>query len=358
MRGRRGLATLLLAFAGVALALAAAELGLRLAGPGAPRRDRSEEGGAQPDPDLVGLPTLTTAIELAAPDARGVHEGVLHRTNRAGMRGPEVLREAHPGTFRIAIFGDSVAMGHRVVEEDTYAARLERRLAERSGGTRTEVLNLGLSGANIRHAIGRLERVGIPYAPDLIVYGFTVNDIEGSHFEPNSKQDRERYMASLGRFAGSSSRLLQVLWPRLVAIRSGLDPQPGSYEFALERAYLNDGPAWELIVRGLDRLAAIGRDQQVCIVVFLHPVIQQLNFAHPFERVYDRVAEAARTRGLFVAESLPVFRSHDAAELRFNVIDSHPNPEGHRLLTEALLLGLRDLPPRCGLPAGSRREVG
>lgn len=348
---RRALATLLLAFLGIALAAAAAELGLRLAGVGDVRRGPREAVLAPGvDPELLGLPILTTALELARPGVRGLHEGVLHRTNSAGMRGREVAREVPPGTFRIAVAGDSVTMGHRVVEEDTYSARSERELNAGAGATRFEVLNLGLSGANILHTVKRLERVGLLYAPDLIVYGFTVNDIEGPGFEPNSKSDRERYLGSIGRFAFSPSRLMQVVWPRLVTIRSGLDPQPGSYEYALERGYLNDGPAWGQIAHGLDRLAAIGRAREVCVHVLVHPVIQQLRFAHPFERVYERVARAAKERGLFVTRALEVFRGHDAADLRFDIVDSHPNAEGHRLLAEALLQGLRGLPARCGVP--------
>lgn len=350
MTARRGgkLATLILALASVAAALVAAEVGLRLAGAGEPDRNAAP---VPPDPELAGLPELRTTLELAQANVRGVHEGVLHRTNSAGMRGPEIALQAPPGTFRIALVGDSVTMGHRVKEEDTYAARLQRAFHGAPGQARVEVLNLGLSGANIRHVLGRLERVGLPYQPDLVVYGFTLNDIEGTHFEPNSQEDRQRYLASLGRFARSPSRLLRVVWPRLVAIRSGLDPQPGSYEYALERAYLHDGPAWRQITRGFDRFAAIGRERGICVDVFLHPVIHQLHFAHPFTRIYARVAEAARARGLFVSEAFPFFHGHDAADLRFNVVDSHPNAEGHRLLAEALVAGLRALPPRCGVPS-------
>jgi lysophospholipase L1-like esterase len=272
------------------------------------------------------------------------------------MRGPVVSLVPAPGTFRIVVVGDSITMGHRVREEDAYPARLERALDAAVPGADFQVLNLGLSGSNIVHNLRRLERVGLAYHPALIVYGFTVNDIEGPGFEPNSQQDRDAYLAELTRFSDSPSRLLRLLWPRWVAIRSGLDPQPGSYEYALERGYFHNPRAWGRIVKGLERLATLGRREQVCVDVFVHAVIEQLNFAHPFERVYDRVAGAARERGLFVTQSLPFFRGHDAAALRFDIVDSHPNAEGHRLLAEALTEGVLALPPRCGVPGAATRR--
>jgi len=344
---RRVLTTSLLVLGGIALALGAAEIAVRALGAG---EGPARSADAPLDPELEGLPELRSAIELAQPNVRGVHEGVLHRTNSAGMRGPEVSLVPEPGRFRIVIVGDSVTMGHRVREEDAYPARTERLLSAAVPGAAFEVLNLGLSGSNVVHNLRRLERVGLRHHPDLIVYGFTVNDIEGPHFEPNSAEDRAAYMAELTRFADSPSRLLRLVWPRWVAIRSGLDPQPGSYEYALERGYLRNPQAFARVAKGFVRLANLARERDVCAVLFIHAVMQQFNFAHPFERVYEHVAREAQARGLHVIQSLPAFRGHDAASVRFDIVDSHPNAEGHRLLAEALVEGLLALPPECHVP--------
>jgi lysophospholipase L1-like esterase len=266
------------------------------------------------------------------------------------MRGPEVALVPERGQFRIVVVGDSITMGHRVQEQDAYPARVERLLDSEISGADIEVLNLGLSGSNVVHNLRRLERVGLRHHPNLIVYGFTLNDIEGPHFEANSSEDRDAYLAELTRFADSPARLLRLLWPRWVAVRSGLDPMPGSYEFAVERGYLRNPEAWARVAKGLDRLGTLGRRQRVCVVVFIHAVMQQFNLAHPFERVYEHVEREARARGLHVIQSLPAFRGHAAASLRFDVVDSHPNAEGHRLLAEALALGVWALPAGCAVP--------
>jgi lysophospholipase L1-like esterase len=347
---RRAGATLLLASAGLAMAMGIAELAARALGAGDGSRRASVALKSSPDPRLEGLPELRSVIELAQPNIRGVHEGVLHRTNSAGMRGPEVSLAPEPGRFRIVVVGDSVTMGHRVVEDEAYPARVEKLLNVEIPGADIEVLNLGLSGSNVVHNLRRLERVGLRHHPNLIVYGFTVNDIEGPDFEPNSASDRDAYLAELTRFSDSPTRLLRLIWPRWVAIRSGLDPMPGSYEYAVERGYLRNPEAWARVAKGLDRLAMLGRSRGVCVVVFIHAVMQQFNLAHPFERVYEHVEGEARARGLHVIQSLPAFRGHDAAGVRFDIVDSHPNAEGHRLLAEALVEGVRALPPGCGVP--------
>jgi lysophospholipase L1-like esterase len=349
---RRAFVALLLAGAGVAVALGVAEIVARALGAGDGSRRTLAVDGDLPDPELDGLPELRSAIELAQPNVRGVHQGVLHRTNSAGMRGPEVSLAPEPGRYRIVIVGDSITMGHRVPEQDAYPSRVERLLSAEIPGADFEVLNLGLSGSNVVHNLRRLERVGLRHHPNLIVYGFTVNDIEGPHFEANSAEDRDAYLAELTRFADSPSRLLELVWPRWVAIRSGLDPRPGSYEYAVERGYLHNPQAWARVAKGLDRLVTLGRSEGVCVVVFIHAVMQQFNLAHPFERVYEHVAREARNRGLHVAHSLPAFRGRDAASVRFDVVDSHPNAEGHRLLAEALVEGVLALPPECRVPGG------
>ena len=99
----------------------------------------------------------------------------------------------------------------------------------------------------------------------------------------------------------------------------------------------------------LDSLAAIERQYGVCMHVFVLPVIHQLRLFHPYRRIYQRVAASASERGLAVTEAYPTFRGRDAMALRFSGGDLHPNADGHRLLAEALLDGLRALPERCGV---------
>jgi lysophospholipase L1-like esterase len=238
-------------------------------------------------------------------------------------------------------------MGHGVREEDAYPAVLERLLNADSGEHRFEVINLGISGLNIIHSLGRLELKGRYYNPDLVVYGFTLNDVEGAGYVKNTREAQQGYAALLHRHARSRSRLLRLLWPRMVILSASIRPLEGSYAKALERNYFHNQKTRSRLDEGLDRLAAVGRIEGVCAHVFMHTRLEQLVLPHPYRWFYRLIEKKATARGLTVTQSYPKLRWHVAEPLRRTVADPHPNVEGHRLFAEALYDGLRRLPPRC-----------
>ncbi len=68
-------------------------------------------------------------------------------------------------------------MGAGVEEAESYAQQLEQFFRTESTGHRYEVINAGLAGANSLTAARRLGHYAGIYHPNLLVYGFTVNDI-------------------------------------------------------------------------------------------------------------------------------------------------------------------------------------
>jgi lysophospholipase L1-like esterase len=343
-RQARGLRPLLaIAAAGVIAALAALELLLRLvAGGGA-----GESAQAEAPPPPPGLPELRTVAELRAPNANGVSAGVPHRTDSLGVRGPERPLRPPADVFRITVSGDSFTMGHGVREEDAYPAVLERLLEDPAGAVRFEVINLGISGLNLRYSLERLIRVGLRYEPDLIVYGFTLNDLEGPYYAELPPEEHQRFLDRVDRHRESPSHLLRALWPRLVNLVNALHPIPGSYLYSLDANYNRNPEAWAWFVGDLSKLADVAGHLGVCAQVFVHTHLEQLLGLHPYRALYRRVEEAAEGLGLGVIQSYPRLRWHRAGSLRRSSVDAHPNVAGHRLLAEALHEGLRRLPARC-----------
>lgn len=335
------------AMVSVALVLLLAEGAVRVAGALAPEPHEPEPL----PPELEGLPTLDTIADLAQPNVRGLHGSALYRTNSAGMRGPEVAPTPPPGTFRIALAGDSYTMGWKIAEEETYAHRLQVLLDEAAlPDARFEVLNLGLGGLNAGQVMRRLRRVGLRYRPHLLVYGFTLNDIYSPDRQAGDDGERRRErLAEWLRFADSPSHLLRLLWPRWISLRNTLLLPEGTEEQRMLERYA-DPRYWRRVTGALDRLADMARRRDACAVVLVHADVSQLRFLHPFTDLYEQVGRAARERGLAVAQAFPYYRGHDANALRVSVIDGHPNARGHALLAEALFDALAGLPPRCGLP--------
>ena len=309
--------------------------------------------GAKPPPtwtpDASGdLRELTTIFELAAPNARGIFRGRPYRSNSAGFRGPEYAATPPPGTFRIAIAGDSFTMGEKVFEEEAYPAVLEKKLNAVGDGRRYEVVNLGLSGLSTKWVMQRLE-IGVKaFHPDLIVYGFTINDIEGPAYRETlsleARVARQRqYLATLE----SPSYLARAIWPRLLSVRDRFFVGPGSYAYDLQENYFHNPEAWAEFAAGLDRFAADAHGEGVCGHVLIHTQVYELNFLHPFRNIYEKVADAAKARGLTVTQSFPMFRGYDERAVTISAEDTHPNALGHELLARALFEGLRALPREC-----------
>lgn len=313
------------------------------------RLPKPEPRPAAPETTDEDLPELRGVLDLARPNQRGLFKGVPYRTNSRGFRGPEVQPVAPRDVFRIAIGGDSVTMGEGVLESETYAAQLQSLLAESGGRYRAyEVLNLGVSGINIDHVARRLERIGLRLLPDLAVYGFTINDIEGPRYEKTiSTETALARTQRHARFLDSPSYLLRMIWPRAIALWELWEPGVGTTRGEILHNYFDNPEAWEDFTVGLDHLAEIGDEAGICVHVLVHTFTAQLNWLHPFSRVYARVEEAAVARGLTVTQSFPYFSGGNPAELRVSAFDPHPNAQGHALLARALHDGLRALPERC-----------
>jgi lysophospholipase L1-like esterase len=328
--------------ASVLVTFAALECGLRLA---TPTRAALPTAAAPP----AGLRLLRTLGDFASPNARGhMAGGATYRTNAAGFRGRDYAQPKPSGVFRIAVIGDSVTMGSGVAEEDTYAARIERALNDPPGPVTYEVLNLGLAGLNATNVVERLALVGLAYDPDLIVYGYTLNDIEGPAYRV-SRSPENHLMGDLTREQWNRNRLYVTTFLRthLYSLEELVWPPKGSYVWELDDNYFNNPPALAALDQAFGRLEGIARERGVCVVVLQHTSLWFLHGFHPFRRHHEVVAKLALAHGFTNKDSLAHFLGRDGLSLWVNPADPHPNGEGHALLAAAALEALHDLPARC-----------
>ena len=120
------------------------------------------------------------------PDASGYYDregNAWVRINAEGFRGPDRPLEKPPGTFRIALLGDSYTEAIQVPYEQTWGAVLERRLAGCPAlrGRRVEVLNFGVDGYGTTQELITLRKQAIAYSPDVVVLAFFAgNDIRNN----------------------------------------------------------------------------------------------------------------------------------------------------------------------------------
>lgn len=113
------------------------------------------------------------------------------RINGWGFRGPAWSLTKPPGVTRIIVLGDSLTEALQVPYEDTFPARLERRLNQAGNGRRFEVLNLGVSLYSTGQNYLNLVHHGLRFAPDLVLLGFSIaTDVREESSVLNGRGDK------------------------------------------------------------------------------------------------------------------------------------------------------------------------
>ena len=190
---RRALGRIVLSVIALAAAVAAAEVFLQLYRPIRIHRITSELYQACEDPVLLYEP-----------------KALIYDQNSDTLRGREVGVDKPPSVYRIVIAGDSLVYGVNVDGDKTYSARLEQMLNDHAApGRRFEVLNLGCSGYRIAQVVARIKKRGLKYNPDLIIYGYWLDDVV------DSNDDTQQQLIAEVRAAQQDSRGLLFNSPEM-----------------------------------------------------------------------------------------------------------------------------------------------
>ena len=321
---------LLAAAVAVLLALASGEVILRLMDYPAEMKPGAEALGAEWD-RLIHRPSAIPglAYELAPGLDREVF-GFRLRTNRLGMRGPEV--GAKPaGVRRILALGDSITFGWMVDENQAWPARLAQMLD--AGPGRFEVLNLAVSGYSSRDETNLLLQRAPGLSPDLVIVGYCLNDPENEPVQPLS--------AFYARPAWwQHSNLLRLLWKGIWLLR--IERYGGGDYFLYLHRY---PPAWQTVTNSFARLGQWSRELHVPVMVAIFPDLSRPAAGYPYAVVHDQVAAAARAAGLDVLDLRPAYDAEPRELTRISAADAHPSPLGHQLAARAILEAVEQLEP-------------
>ena len=96
-------------------------------------------------------------------------------TNAEGFRDRDSPSGAPASSVRILSLGDSLAWGWGISDGETYSDMLESYL-----GPDVDVLNAGVPGYSTDQQYLQLLELGPRYRPDIVLLGFTLNDVEGN----------------------------------------------------------------------------------------------------------------------------------------------------------------------------------
>lgn len=106
-------------------------------------------------------------------------------TDANGLRAPLHPQEKPDGTFRVMTLGCSTTFGWGVNDEETYPYQLEQLL--NADGHKVEVINGGQPGYTSFQGLWLWEKALAAYKPDLILYGYIVQDSRSVAYSDSSQ---------------------------------------------------------------------------------------------------------------------------------------------------------------------------
>ena len=234
--------------------------------------------------------------------------------NSQGFRDREYALEKEPGTFRIAVLGDSIVWGHGLALEDTFPKQLERALGE-AQPRRVEVLNFGVSGYSTRQEVELYRVKASRFRPDLVIVGYCLNDAEDSSVEGQAFRRLYYDLFSHSYVLGLVRQACDRLAARL-GLASGCAELPG-------------------LRAEFERLQASCGAARILVVVF--PELADFARYSRLDQHRSVAAALAGTRCELV-DLLGAFQRYDAAALRVNPRDNtHPNALANQVAAETVL---------------------
>ena len=182
-------------------------------------------------------------------------------------------------------------MGEGVEESLTYPARLAQWVEPLVPGRQVEVINVGLSGSNIGFAMDRLQAAMDFYHPDMIVYGFTINDIEGTKTTKiwTRKREELQELQSNRFFTESPLVSIRIIWWLVVVADASRPDRSNWYAEELFFNYFEHEPARADWDQGLDRFHRLANEKGICAQVLIHTHLNELNEEHPYLPIYELV---------------------------------------------------------------------
>ncbi|MBX7139117.1 MAG: SGNH/GDSL hydrolase family protein [Oligoflexia bacterium] len=231
-------------------------------------------------------------------------------TNSCGMRDPERSIGRPPGTYRIALLGDSFAFGWGVEHTQSFGAQLEANLNRlASGSLHFEVLNFGVPGYSTFQEYNQfLERVADFDPDDVLLYfvdndfgmPFFVRDVAGTGGLMASTEFATLAIKALNPSAEEQRLRLQGYDPNRFIIKLGNFCAERGVRFSVA---VNPNQASEGVIKKLWSI----KDQKFVRAITLYPQLK----------------EVVRLRGINPPDLTLSF-------------DPHPSPLKHRILADLL----------------------
>ena len=274
------------------------------------------------------------------------------RHNRFGLRDTDHALAKPPGTVRILGLGDSFTYGVGAAFEETWLYRLEQALNARDGAgaqfpantSKVEIIKAGVARFFPAPERQLLETLGLRFQPDLILVGFTPNDLIDTCLgleaitvdESGFLMTREaRQLGRVGLQLYLHSEFARLLLSKVLVSRST--------RACLVPATAGDSAwgrqtEWQQVEAEYTRMAVLARAAGAKLAIVYLPERGPWGAEQDYQ--VTRLREWAGKHGAQFFTALPAFRAHpDPASLHYPK-DGHCTPAGYALVADAVAQSL------------------
>ena len=333
--GRRAAGWLAYGLLVACFAVGAVEAGVRLLGAAPPL---PENFGRFAEDDI--LPFRHAANEVSLREFKG--EEIESRFNSYGFRDVEHELAKPAGIFRILGLGDSYTLGATADFEDSYLRRLELQLNARPGEhPRVEIIKAGQARYWTEPERLLLESVGLRFDPDLVLLGFTPNDVSDTAIGLTYARIRDGYLVTREAYELGSGGvwLYRNCHACRIALRVYLDRalERGSRERHFGEVFLEGGfheKDWREVEHQLGLMAESARqsDAEFAVVYIPSPEIDYRVADYP----PSRLARWGKAAGVPVIDTLPAMRRAKRVAPTHWEDDIHCTPTGYGVIADVL----------------------
>ena len=263
--------------------------------------------------------------------------------NSKGMRDYEIAFEKPKDVYRIAVLGDSVALGVNVNLSDTFPKELEKLLNKNLRYKKFEVLNFAVLGYGTKQEAELLKTKVLKFNPDVVIITYVLNDPEistslQSYFSQNPKNGSRvckihplnlPISCRLSDFI-NSFYTSEFFYSRMLNIR---DRFKGDYFTNVHK----DKNLWKNIVVSFTEIKDISNKNGIGVIIVIFPVFYGDFNKYQWSWIHEKVKSEAEENGFFVLDLLETYKNYNLKELKITKKDIlHPNKQGHRIAAEEI----------------------
>lgn len=245
--------------------------------------------------------------------------------NSWGFRDIQWTDQMVTGKTKVMIVGDSFVEGVGLKNpQDRFSNLLGQKL-----GSNYAVFNLGKAGTNTQHHIKYI--VDYPYAPDILILTYYINDIEGAVTPENwLKRPPGPKIPALLAPVVNNSYVLNFFYWRLYHL---LEPGgPGDTWRWLLTIY-DDPEDWWIHQQQLLAIYQGAKAEDIPLVVVVFP---NMTYIEESRLVTERIINFFQDKGVSTLDVADLIEKFPTDELIASPVDPHPSQLVNELVAEAL----------------------